>query len=965
VRAVRLPGSVHLVAAAQIGAQLARKNADHPSLPRSLAEIHAELNARPDGTPVVPDQSGQRGDLSLLVHGSTWVMRLFPTHVFQGSRRGYRVAAIDPLRLRDHHRLAGGYLAVRPRSWELVSVVQELGPHADAHFDRLLAEWARYASRNGAAAPEPVGLPSHHATFLDTLEQVIDTNERITTAAVRDARPFTYRKVEPVGDRRHGTHSAYEFVLTGPPPKDDAFVQISGEPEQRGQVTRTHDRSATVRFDIPVDWARIPKVGDLELTPSTVVFRKQREAVNMLRAGASHNPAVLDVLVDHRTRQLAPAPDDPAASLDDSQLHAFRSALGATDLMAILGPPGTGKTRVISQIANAAAIGSRQREPQRVLITSHTNRAVDNVLQRLPDDLVVVRVGGGSVTEEGRPYLLETQARELRGRILGTVATSLDGLGHLDVAGRWATELGDRTAAFGAAVAGSARAREQFDAARRDAGGPAATEHHRLAAAQDERGRRLAQLDQAAQRAFLRTKGFFARFWQWRRGRVLARTQRLRAEQEQAGGALAAAARRLDEITRKVPAVLAAKDGLIAAAGRADQARTDAFTAAHNARAVVGNHQAPPPLHDGGPNEEAHARLTALSAWLAEWIPVLHRRAQLLADWQREVSDATDQLSPELVRYADVIAATAIGTASRPELSEVDFGLVIVDEAGQIGTADVLVPLVRARRAVLVGDHQQLPPFLDSEVAVWGKDVDDDTVRLLLSHSALELLAGGLPRANVAPLTEQRRMPAVIAEFISRTFYDGRLRTAVVRDHDDRLFAGPFAFVDTARLAEGRRRERPAGDRDRGQRGHWNRAEADLLVKLAAHYDGLGREWAVIVPYRAQVKEITTALVRRIGEDDKVRLNVGSVDSFQGGERDVILYGFTRSNPDGHVGFLSELRRANVAFTRAKRQLVLVGDLSTLTNARDQPFRELARALRDHVARHGEIRQYEEIDAKL
>ncbi len=387
--------------------------------------------------------------------------------------------------------------------------------------------------------------------------------------------------------------------------------------------------------------------------------------------------------------------------------------------------------------------------------------------------------------------------------------------------------------------------------------------------------------------------------------------------------------------------------------------------AAHSARAAVGGGEPAPRVRDGVAPEEAHADLGVLLGWLGERIPLLPRRSALLSEWHAEVSGATGQLHPELVRYADVIAATSIGTASRPELSDVDFDLAVVDEAGQIGVADVLVPLVRARRAVLVGDHQQLPPFLDSEVAAWGKDVDDPDVLGLLSHSALELLVDELPAANVVPLTVQRRMPAVVAEFISRTFYRGALRTDVVRDHDDRIFRSAFAFVDTARLPESRRRERPARDRDRGLKGYDNPAEARLLARLAAHYERQGREWAVIVPYRAQVAAVVAELDELVGQPGKVRLNVGSVDSFQGGERDVVLYGSVRSNADGRVGFLAELRRANVAFTRAKRQLVLVGDLDTLTTALDQPFRELALALRDHVARHGDIRQYAEVDAIL
>jgi hypothetical protein len=96
-------------------------------------------------------------------------------------------------------------------------------------------------------------------------------------------------------------------------------------------------------------------------------------------------------------------------------------------------------------------------------------------------------------------------------------------------------------------------------------------------------------------------------------------------------------------------------------------------------------------------------------------------------------------------------------------------------------------------------------------------------------------------------------------------------------------------------------------------------------------------------------------LTGHAGDAEKVRLNVGTVDSFQGGERDVILYGFTRSNPERRVGFLRELRRVNVAITRARQQLVLVGDLETLTSAKDEGFRGLAGSLRDYVAGSGEI----------
>ncbi|WP_206301600.1 C-terminal helicase domain-containing protein [Streptomyces sp. V2] len=140
-----------------------------------------------------------------------------------------------------------------------------------------------------------------------------------------------------------------------------------------------------------------------------------------------------------------------------------------------------------------------------------------------------------------------------------------------------------------------------------------------------------------------------------------------------------------------------------------------------------------------------------------------------------------------------------------------------------------------------------------------------------------------------------------------------------------------------------------------------NRAEADLLAALARRCTADDEEWAVIVPYRAQA-----ALIRNLLKDLPPGTgDIATVDSFQGGERDVVLYGFTRSNPSGEVGFLDELRRANVAFTRARRRLILVGDFDTLTRATDEGFRDLARALREHTADVGELLPSRDLEARL
>jgi superfamily I DNA and/or RNA helicase len=396
-----------------------------------------------------------------------------------------------------------------------------------------------------------------------------------------------------------------------------------------------------------------------------------------------------------------------------------------------------------------------------------------------------------------------------------------------------------------------------------------------------------------------------------------------------------------------------------------EEARAAALQAVDVIRASISGVEAVRPIPDADAGTTLHALVQFLE-WIGPRLALLSCREKLLTEWRGEVSGKTEQLHPELIRYADVIGTTCVGAASRSEISEVDFDLAIVDEAGQIEVANLLIPLVRAKRSVLVGDHRQLPPYVDTDVVRWGAENGDAVVRTLLAKSGLEILVDRLPESHVVRLTQQRRMPKIIADFISDMFYDGNLQTKVVREHNPALFSSPLAFVDTYRLSDRQRTETAAEQWDpRLKGGFVNHAEARMLAMLAEYYHRSGVEWALIAPYAAQVKLISSLLLAQIPDSDAIEGNVGTVDSFQGGERDVILYGFTRSNSGGRVGFLDELRRANVAFTRAKKQLVLVGDMHMLLRAEDDGFRELARSLRDHVRDTGDVQQYEEFKIRL
>ncbi|MGW9209711.1 DEAD/DEAH box helicase [Embleya sp. NPDC055664] len=979
IHLVELPGAVTLVPGKTLDGQL-RRQASNPYVPDDLGVLIDYLNERTDGVPTALDEprSGST-DRSMLLFGPSYVVRLFPTRY----RDGYTIAGIHPLRPADHSRLAERYLRVRPPGWRLVHEPREIPAGSDAYWPRLDAAWtgllAAHSTAHGVPAPT-----DRSAGLLETLDRLIDATQRIDGEKTRTAPPFPYRAVSATGERRRGTRAVYRFHLVGGwTPQEGAFVQLRGGSERRGQVIRVVAEGgheiATVRFDEPVAWDDLAHQGELETTPTDVVYRKQREAVARLRTGQEANPALLPLLTERRVQPFRAAERWPAEPLDADQLTAYQKALTVPDLLVVLGPPGTGKTRTISEIVRSSAVAE---PPQRILVTSHTHRAVDNVLARLPRDLVIVRVGHeNSVTAEGRPYLLDHQIADLRGEILGRTANAPDVCTHPENVAPWAEEFSLRVDELAVMTEHAARARADLDAKRRAVRGPARAAAdawtERLALAGDQAQRhhgnievRIRQHDKIASRTAMPVLGgLYAR-----RARTLrARLDALFVRAAELDAAVAGLRANLDAAERAAfaeaqadPTVRAAAAVLAATRQAWQEAHNGARIAARETCVALGPAEGLAPPYDSTDPDPSGRRVGELRNWLDTYLPLIAARAHLREQWHEAVSGETDQLHPELIRYADVIAATCIGVASRPELAELDFDLAIVDEAGQIGVTDVLVPLVRAKRAILVGDQRQLPPFLDTDVEKWGADADQET-RDLLAKSALELLLDGLPRSHVVQLTLQRRMPAELCGFISERFYGGNLHTATARrEHRDPLFAAPMVFVDTARLPPRRRYEKSGGTAEDGNvPGTSNAAEAELLVELACFYHRRGAEWAVIVPYRAQVDLITRALAGLIGDLDVCRHNVGTVDSFQGGERDVILYGFTRSNPNGRVGFLRELRRINVAFTRVKRLLVLVGDAETIGNADDPAFRKLAEALRVHLVDRGEILQYLDVRKRL
>jgi DNA polymerase III delta prime subunit len=276
-----------------------------------------------------------------------------------------------------------------------------------------------------------------------------------------------------------------------------------------------------------------------------------------------------------------------------------------------------------------------------------------------------------------------------------------------------------------------------------------------------------------------------------------------------------------------------------------------------------------------------------------------------------------DRAEAEVLDRAPVVLATLTGLDG-PALGGRRFPLAVVDEATQAVEPAALLALLRADRAVLAGDHLQLPPTVLSAAAQAGG----------LGLSLFERLVALHGDALKVTLAEQHRMNEAIMRFPSEALYGGALRAHPAVAHHA-LDDAPLEVVDTS--GRGFEEATPPGSDSRENEG-----EAALCAAEVERILALGvspAEVAVIAPYDGQVQRLRALLASRLEEG----LEVDTVDGFQGREKEAVVVSLTRANPEGEVGFLADVRRMNVALTRARKKLVVVGDGATVAR---HPFYE-------------------------
>jgi hypothetical protein len=698
------------------------------------------------------------------------------------------------------------------------------------------------ARRRQAAEERPIQVWRHTLAALRSLEEVREAPLRYFAA-----------KDTPQGVR---------FEIEGETLSEDILgevrvIRTMEGSDLYGEVTAVEDRALTL-MPSRGDFDALPDTGELRIDTFATrqALRRQDQAVDALQYDRSLRGDLRGLLIDPGTAR-APKPLENFSwnsEIDLAKQRAVSAALGAEDVLLVEGPPGTGKTTFITELILqhlAANPGDR------ILVSSQTNAALDNVLERLIEvkpelrQTRIARTGDQRISPAVAPLLLDEQVD------------------------RWRSEVVERGREW---LASWAKARD-------------------ISADKLETSMCLEEL--AAEQVTLAKLGS-------ERDEVNARLDQLKSAED--GGtseAAAALSERLKENSFEA-------DGAHLAIGRLGERLVELGAVSS--------------LNELAKIEPADLRRRAAEATPdSPHAEECRELIELLSDWHAHFGRGQTFRAAALLR-SQVVAATCIGYAAVRGSEAIEFDLCIVDEASKATATEMLVPMTRARKWVIVGDHRQLPPFVDDALRTPALLERFGLSRDELGTTLFDRLRERLPKECVRTLSRQHRMAPAIGDLVSECFYDGALTSEPRRSPSwlHVVAPAPVCWFTTSRSKE--RFERRHGTTVVND--YEAHAVATLLSRANFGARAARKHLTVVVltGYAGQRDLIARQIASSLRDWKNVSVECATVDAFQGRQADIAIYSVTRSNQSGNIGFLAEERRLNVALSRGRDALILVGD---------------------------------------
>lgn len=666
-----------------------------------------------------------------------------------------------------------------------------------------------------------------------------------------------------------------------------------------GNLVEVQGRNVLVarqRYQFQREDTPIPASGyvTVNTTEALTEIRRRQRAVDAFLFDQMANPALAGMIVDPRacTQMTKRDLDFFQDWLSEDKREVVRRAVATNDIFLIQGPPGTGKTSVIAEIVLQIL---KQQPGSRILLSSQSNVAVDHALTRIAE------AGGESPPEMvriGRPERIAHGGEQ------------------------WT--LAERTQAFREDVlARCGPVEDELRTAEREAR-RAVKEATRTEVMSEDSAGNLEEWIAEASEISEQLKEYEEEY-------VLL-------GEDTTTGNRADVKQLVDTARKEFWSHLEALNELLPEpVEMAELSEQDALGSIMVAAASL--------------DEQAGEVETPEEAALAD----IREKRRILKHWRKVVGLSKD-FEDLVSKTARVVAATcSISAKVNPRFAaeNASFEWAIVDEAGRATVPEVLIPIGLAQRVILVGDERQLPPMVDES---FGRMQPDETSVALETSLFQDLLDQDIENPEyVARLVTQYRMHPAIGNLISEVFYDGTL----VNGESDRRrkladsFPAVVTWISTSRL-------RDKGESRSGDYSFENPAEARVVTEVLERMrqDGGWRgtlRVGVITGYSGQVGRLRGAIDTADSQRwPRMALDIATVDSFQGRECDVVIYSTVRSNSSRRIGFQREYRRINVALSRARDLLVIVGDDFMMENASlgtaSNPFAEVLGHMRSNPA---------------